>query len=306
MAGSLPFDDDSFAIDTCLCFGLASSAGIHGIMGDAGEDLLRARGIGPLLKWVDYHLFFRLRRDCIDAYNSFRKYKARTIIEQRGAGSTRSSVMVSWRDVAQRQTRGMEDSRFPLQNFPPRMPNHRHAYTIEDIDDYSAYLGIPWQQLKDLPFDTTTIYLIWDLVARTITLSDAKKAKNLKADIRWAEAVAFELLIHAVSRRFTGIRHFRILGDNRGVVEGWWIGRSRSRHINEIFRRIHGLKRDLEYQSNLTDQAIRHFISDPVLAPDGLDWNYCPSDKSETDHCDSAEPKFQVKDEFFIIREQQF
>jgi len=30
-------------------------------------------------------------------------------------------------------------------------------------------------------------------------------------------------------------------GDNRGVVEGWWKGRSRNRPTNTIFKRIHEL-----------------------------------------------------------------
>jgi len=37
--------EDRFAVDTCCCFGLASSAGVHRIIGDAGADLMRAHGI---------------------------------------------------------------------------------------------------------------------------------------------------------------------------------------------------------------------------------------------------------------------
>jgi hypothetical protein len=80
----LPFSDDSFVIDTCICFRLASSAGVHGIMGDAGADLLRARGFGPLAKWVDDHIFFQLCRDCVDEYNTFRERRSRAIIRQGG------------------------------------------------------------------------------------------------------------------------------------------------------------------------------------------------------------------------------
>jgi hypothetical protein len=51
-------EDDKFAVDTCCCFGLSSSAGIHGIIGGAGSDIMRAKGIGPVAKWVDDHIFF--------------------------------------------------------------------------------------------------------------------------------------------------------------------------------------------------------------------------------------------------------
>ena len=44
-------------------------------------------------------------------------------------------------------------------------------------------------------------------------------------DISWAEAVAMELLVRTILRLGSppGIK---IFGDNTGVVEGWWTGRS--------------------------------------------------------------------------------
>jgi hypothetical protein len=32
---------------------------------------------------------------------------------------------------------------------------------------------------------------------------------------------------------------FKIFGDNNGVVEEWWTGRSRNSQTNKVFRRIH-------------------------------------------------------------------
>lgn len=60
-------------------------------------------------------------------------------------------------------------------------------------------------------------------------------------DIAWAEAVGFELLVRMVLRRGEFPHGFIVYGDNRGVVEGWWNGRSRNRHVNAVFRRIHTL-----------------------------------------------------------------
>lgn len=36
------------------------SAGVYGLVADAGVDILRAAGLGPLTKWVDDHIFFRI------------------------------------------------------------------------------------------------------------------------------------------------------------------------------------------------------------------------------------------------------
>jgi hypothetical protein len=60
-------------------------------------------------------------------------------------------------------------------------------------------------------------------------------------DIGWAEAVGFELLIRSIFDTCTESSHFKVYGDNQGVVEGWWNGRSRNKPTNDVFRRIHQL-----------------------------------------------------------------
>lgn len=56
----------------------------------------------------------------------------------------------------------------------------------------------------------------------------------------WAtEAVGFELLICSILRAPLPPGAYRVKGDNRGVVEGWWNNRSRSPAINGVFRHIH-------------------------------------------------------------------
>jgi hypothetical protein len=50
--------DDTFYVDTCTAFGMGPSAGAYGHVADAGVDLLWAQGLGPIVKWVDDHLFF--------------------------------------------------------------------------------------------------------------------------------------------------------------------------------------------------------------------------------------------------------
>jgi hypothetical protein len=64
---------DSFCIDTATCFGSSPSAGTYGVVADAGADLFRSQGIGPLAKWVDDHIFFRVPCTHLLEYNQQRK-----------------------------------------------------------------------------------------------------------------------------------------------------------------------------------------------------------------------------------------
>jgi hypothetical protein len=45
-------------------------------------------------------------------------------------------------------------------------------------------------------------------------------------DIGWAEAMGFYLLTAIITHHKPEGGHFRIYGDNKGVVEGWWKGHS--------------------------------------------------------------------------------
>ena len=64
---------DSYCVDTVASFGFAPSAGVYGKVADAGADLFRYKGIGPLAKWVDDHAFFRIRREFLEGYNQQRQ-----------------------------------------------------------------------------------------------------------------------------------------------------------------------------------------------------------------------------------------
>ncbi|KAJ3472926.1 hypothetical protein NLI96_g13198 [Meripilus lineatus] len=48
---------EEFCIDTAAAFGVASNAGAYGHVADAGADIMRSRGLGPISKWVDDHVF---------------------------------------------------------------------------------------------------------------------------------------------------------------------------------------------------------------------------------------------------------
>jgi hypothetical protein len=63
-------------------------------------------------------------------------------------------------------------------------------------------------------------------------------------DIGWAKAIGFELLTKFLFSEAAAGTHLKFYGDNMGVVEGWWKGRSRNKQTNAVFRRIHELSRE--------------------------------------------------------------
>jgi hypothetical protein len=40
--------EDRFAVNTCHNFGLSSAGGVYGLVADAGADIFREQGMGPL------------------------------------------------------------------------------------------------------------------------------------------------------------------------------------------------------------------------------------------------------------------
>ena len=73
-------------------------------------------------------------------------------------------------------------------------------------------------------------------------------------DIAWAEGIGFEMLVQTIVESGPPGLHFQVFGDNSGVVEGWANGRSRNKHVNRIFRRLHALLQ------NAGCQVIAHYV----------------------------------------------
>ncbi|GLB39889.1 putative tyrosine recombinase [Lyophyllum shimeji] len=363
--------DDQFNVDTSDCFGLSSGNGLYGIVGDAGAQLTRYRGIGPVSKWVDDHIFFRMLRRYLNEYNGRRRAWAQEIAQSGGEQQDGGRLWYKGKSMPDgRPEEFDEDCTAVFRDLSTASPRSQaeaeYTYCIADIDEISEELGIPWEVSKDIPFTSTPLYigLVWDLEARTVTLPETKKAKYIKAieewrtspthtlqeaqklygkllhaclvvpsgrayltnletflgvfhnspfvphtpprdtpgdlywwkqtltrpllcrplpgpreifdinaysdassevgigitigdrwrawrllpgwktdgrDIGWAEAVGFELLIYVILLSSPPGYHFKVFGDNRGVVEGWWKGRSRNKPTNEVFKRIHNV-----------------------------------------------------------------
>jgi hypothetical protein len=156
-------------LDGNLCFGITSGAGCYGHIADAGADIMRAHGIGPLAKWVDDHVFLRILRKFLDSYNKAR-HELGEKIERNGGQQQRGSWI--WFNAGMledgRLDEHVEDMRFPLcdlSNDSKGAKDREYTYSFTDIDDISAELGIPWQLEKDMPFSHEFPFtgLLWNL-----------------------------------------------------------------------------------------------------------------------------------------------
>ena len=364
-------DDDSYAIDTRNCFGLASSGGCYGIVSDAGAQIMRHRGIGPLCKWVDDKLLARILRKHLEKFNAQRQTIAAHIAASSGQRHDGGQLWYKGEDTQNGQYEQYdEDLTAPLLDLSSRSPrSHEDAqftYCMSDVDEISKELGIPWELEKDIPFGNEVPYIgfVWNLELRTVSIPNAKKAKYLAAifawekerthtlsdtqrlygkllhasqvvpagrayltslekfmatfgnsssvfmprtpprntatdlfwwktaltrptlsrpipgphivldtaaysdasstvgigiviggrwrawrllpgwkedgrDIGWAEAVGFLFLVLTILGEGHQGTHQRVYGDNEGVVQGWWKGRSRNTPTNNIFKLIH-------------------------------------------------------------------
>ena len=193
--------EDQFAVNVCNNFGLTSAGGVYGMVADAGADLFRACGVGPLAKWVDDHIFFRVLREHLPAYNLERAQWCQEIQAQGGRRQEGSRLWyggsplpdgagqefdedcsAALQDLANTSLRTTEDALF--------------AYADPDIDALSTRLGIKWEASKSTPFGTEVPYLgfRWDLRTRIVHLPEEKKAKYLAAIAEWEKKRTHNLL----------------------------------------------------------------------------------------------------------------
>lgn len=170
-------------INTSVCFGITSGAGIYGTMADAGVDIICTTGISPLSKWVNDHIFFRIRCGHLSLYNTNQKKWRNSIAANGGRIHTggrywyRGDIMLNgWSEEYDK------DASTILQDLSGTSPRLREdedfTYCISDIDRITDPLGIPWELLKDIPFLSKVpfIGLEWQLDKRTVAILDKKKA----------------------------------------------------------------------------------------------------------------------------------
>ena len=184
--------EDKFAIDTSFCFGCSSAAGSYGGVADAGADLLRSEGIGPLSKWVDDHLFFRILRVHLERYNEQRKTWACNIQTHGGLhldGGRKWFRGITLPDDQPEEYD--EDCSFPIKDLSQRSTRSSYdakfSYCMADIDFFSAEMGTPWELSKDVPFSSSPLFtgFKWNLEERTVEIPASKKEKYLAAITTW-------------------------------------------------------------------------------------------------------------------------
>jgi hypothetical protein len=189
----------SFCTDTCVSFGMGPSAGIYGHVADAGVDLLRAAGIGPITKWVDDHLFFQIRREYINAYNNYRQFVRQVV----GDTSQRNGGRLWYKGTIYGDESFAvhdEDHQFPLRDLSPSSVHDPlesdFTYSFTNIDNVSSSLGIPWESSKDHAFAYIAQYLgfMWNIMDLTVQLLPPKTAKYHKAIEDWRSAEMHVLL----------------------------------------------------------------------------------------------------------------
>ena len=183
---------NQFVVDTSFCFGFAPSGGIYGQIGAAGVNIMRHRGMGPIARWVDDHLFFRVKREFLDSYNQIRALGAERIGKFGGPVTKGGRTWFAGSALPNGEIEEFdEEMRFPLKDLslssPRSVEDSTFCYNFSDIDHISGFLGIPWESLKDIPFAdlTTFIGFIWDLTSRTVTLTEAKQQKYLTTISEW-------------------------------------------------------------------------------------------------------------------------
>ena len=179
---------DKFALNTSNSFGGATSGGLFGLFGDALADILRAKGIGPILKWVDDFIFFRIPRDTILEYNIERRIDRRIVADNGGRLRTGGRFWYKGKVLADVGAEHFaEDFTFPISTHENQDPSF--PYGFEEIDKITAPLGIPWETSKDVPFNSVITFtgLSWDLERKTVALPNSKKEKYNQAISEWMQ-----------------------------------------------------------------------------------------------------------------------
>jgi hypothetical protein len=131
--------NDAFNLDTCLSFGLFPLAGTYGACADAANDIMRAEGIGPIIKWVDDRVFFRIPKAELPHFNATQAH-LRAEIARNG---DRRHERGRWWYHAGYLTDGRiiecdEDMAFPIKDLSGASPRSTYeakfTYGMEDID----------------------------------------------------------------------------------------------------------------------------------------------------------------------------
>lgn len=121
---------DQFGVDACGAFGARPTGGVYGNMQDGALDIFRSQGIGPVVHWVDDHVFIRILRAYLQQYNEQRATAAAAFSRngplRRGGRLWFSGATLPDGTVEE----SVEDCRFPLRDLSSsliRSPDDRYV-----------------------------------------------------------------------------------------------------------------------------------------------------------------------------------
>jgi hypothetical protein len=183
---------DKFCADLRNMFGLSSAGGIFGHLADAGMDISRARGLGPVSKWVDDHFWIRILRRWLTEYNSRREKLKRRITNYGGQKHKRGRIYYEGDTLPDgRREEFDDDFEFPIQDLSSASPrsadDSQYTYCFADINAVTDPLGYTWALEKDIPFGNTPIFFgfEWNLSEKQVSVPRSKRDKYITAITEW-------------------------------------------------------------------------------------------------------------------------
>lgn len=84
-------------------------------------------------------------------------------------------------------TKWVDDFLFLRSPIPSSLPHLEYPFSLDDIYNLSAPLGLPWKASKTRPFASSFLYLgfMWDLDAKTVQIPHDKKLKYIRKLEPW-------------------------------------------------------------------------------------------------------------------------
>ncbi|KAG6329877.1 hypothetical protein ID866_9212, partial [Astraeus odoratus] len=153
---------------------------------------MQHHGIGPLDKWVNDHIFIRIRKEYFTKYNTACAQWHQEILTNGNIKQTGGRPWFPGKLMQAGLTKEFNEScTYQIKDLSDSSPCTEHyalfSYNLADIDTFSEYLGIPWEQSKDQPFASSTVYIgfLWDLNQKDVSLALAKVTKYLEAIQEW-------------------------------------------------------------------------------------------------------------------------
>ena len=192
-------DNDTFTIDTALCFGSGPSAGMYGIIRDMATDILHSQGIGLISSWVDDHSFIRIWCNFLPEYNH--KHRAwNSDIMLRGRQQEGGRIWFGGQILKDGTLEEFnEDYTFLCKDLSElsawSADDTLYIYNFDDIDRVSCKLGIPWEISNDRPFASSTTYIgyNWDIETYQVSLATTKREKYLEVMQLWLKQLMHTL-----------------------------------------------------------------------------------------------------------------